>query len=195
MTGAQNLKIPERANIAEKSHCCFYCNKTFKYPYKLKRHQNIHEKDNRFTVEKSLNFSSCYKSFRGSYYLKRHQKTHDKEHRLPQKTHAKDQLLTSLLNLSSLLSCTVKNSFTCSDCKKSFRDSYKLTRHHQIHEPQAPTTIPTATTQQPLGSKPSPVSKPINKPAPQQMIRPTPPTKPTQRDPFLQQSKLSMCQW
>ena len=230
LTGAQNLKIPERANVAEKSHCCSYCkksfkypyklkrhqnihekdnsitvekslncsscNKTFKYPYKLKRHQNIHEKDNRITVEKSLNCSSCYKSFRGSYYLKRHQKTHDKEHWPHQKTNAKDQLLTSLLNISSLLSCTVEKSFTCSYCKKSFKDSYTLTRHHKIHEPQATPTIPTATSQEslsriPLGSKPSPVSQPLNKPSPEQM-RPTPPTKQTQRAPFLQQPKLSI---
>ena len=99
------------------------------------------------------------------------------------------------------MSCTVEKSFICSYCKKLFKDSYTLKRHQKIHEPQAPITLLITTTLEPssripLGSKPSQVSNPLNKPATQQIIRPTTPTKITplvtspQIASFLQEPKL-----
>ena len=104
-SGARKFGIHQRVHTALN---CPSCSKSFKYLYKFKRHQKTHAKDEILTLlletslsraggqqqinptlENTFCCSSCNMYFKDSYRLKRHQKTH-----------AKDQLLTSLLDIS-----------------------------------------------------------------------------------------------
>ena len=130
----KSAKLPQKNRDSNAVLKCQCCNKVFRYPHQLERHENTHSTEKRYKCE-------CGKAFKQKYEVSRHRakyhetgtaETSKKRHRNLVKCEVCSKDIPKS-NLASHMKChSFEQPFKCDGCDKSYKHKHHM-KHHQMN--------------------------------------------------------------